>query len=115
MRKKLWLIPLIPIAIVLFSWIFGEIVMHLWNWLTPMLFGLHAITFWQAFGLLLLCRILFGGFGHNGGRGRSRLRERWEKTTPEEREKMRLSWRARCGPFGAPPSAPPATGGGEPA
>jgi len=41
----------------------GEIVLHLWNWLLPSLFGWREITFWQAVGLLALCRILFGGFG----------------------------------------------------
>jgi hypothetical protein len=37
--------------------------MHLWNWLLPPLFGWRQITFWQALGILALCRILFGGFG----------------------------------------------------
>jgi uncharacterized membrane protein len=68
--------------------------MQLWNWLTPMLFGWPQITFWQAFGLLALCRILFGGAGMMGGRGmhhsrfRRRMAERWDKMTPEEREKF---------------------------
>jgi hypothetical protein len=66
MRKKWWIFLVAPPAMVLFVWIFGEIVMHLWNWLLPMLFGWHQISFWQALGLLVLCRILFGGFGHNG-------------------------------------------------
>ena len=50
-------------------------VMLLWNWLLPLLFGWHLITFWQALGLLALCRILFGGIS---GRGfhRSRFRGR---------------------------------------
>ncbi len=47
----------------LFIAIGGEIVLHLWNWLLPPLFGWRQITFWQALGLLALCRILFGGFG----------------------------------------------------
>jgi hypothetical protein len=57
---------LAPPAIALFAWIFGEVVMHLWNWLLPMLFGWRQISFWQALGLLILCRILFGGFGGHG-------------------------------------------------
>ena len=40
----------------------GFIVMHLWNWLMPPVFGLRIIGFWQALGLLLLSKILFGGF-----------------------------------------------------
>jgi hypothetical protein len=79
------------------------VVMRLWNWLTPALFGWHTIGFWQAAGLLLLCKILFGGF--RGGHGhnlhwRRRMMERWEHMTPEEREKFRESMRGRCGPFG---------------
>ena len=70
MRKKWWMFLLIPPVIVLVGWIFGEIVMHLWNWLLPPLFGWHTVGFWQALGLLVLCRILFGGFRNgapNGG------------------------------------------------
>ena len=94
---------LAPPAIVLFVFLFGELVMHLWNWLLPGLFGLHTIGFWQALGLLLLSRILFGGFGgHGNGRRHRRMEERWEKMTPEEREKFREGMRGRCGPFGRP-------------
>ena len=64
----------------LFIAIGGEVVKQLWNWLLPPLFGWRQITFWQALGILALCRILFGGFGGRGsGRSnfRRRLRERW--------------------------------------
>jgi hypothetical protein len=105
--KKVWIAVIAPPAIVLFVWLFGQIVMHLWNWLLPGLFGWHTITFWQALGLLVLCRILFGGFSNGGNRGphkRSRGRERWESLTPEEREAFRENMRNRCGPFQAPGS-----------
>jgi hypothetical protein len=90
---------------VIFSWIGGEVVMLLWNWLAPTLFGWRQITFWQALGLLALCRILFGGFGLGGGSHRSnsrrgmrgRMAERWEQMTPEEREKFRQGVRGRWG------------------
>ena len=73
----------------------GFATMELWNWLMPAIFGLRAITFWQSLGVLALSRILVGGFRgrmHSGmGRGNWRFRmiERWEKMTPEQREKMR--------------------------
>jgi hypothetical protein len=104
--KKIWIAVIAPPAIVLFVWLFGVIVMHLWNWLLPPLFGWHTITFWQALGLLVLCRILFGGFGNSGNRGGHRRRkpEVWEVMTPEERESLRQRIRARCGPLGAPGS-----------
>ena len=47
----------------------GFLVQQLWNWLLPALFGWPVLTFWQALGLLALCRILFGGIGMRGGRG----------------------------------------------
>jgi uncharacterized protein YqhQ len=46
----------------------GAIVMLLWNWLMPVIFGLPALSLWQALGLLVLMRILFGSFGF-GRRG----------------------------------------------
>lgn len=103
-QKRIGIAILAPFAIALFIWIGGEIVMHLWNWLAPTLFGWRLITFWQAVGLLALCRILFGSHGfrnsHRSGMRRrigERMDERWEKMTPEEREKFRQSWRHRCG------------------
>jgi hypothetical protein len=89
----------------LFITVAGFVVMNLWNWLLPGIFGFHLITFWQAIGILILCKILFGGF--RGGRGghfywRRRMLERWEQMTPEEREKFREAMRGRCGSFGAP-------------
>ncbi|HEX3527830.1 MAG TPA: hypothetical protein VH988_12265 [Thermoanaerobaculia bacterium] len=89
----------------LFVFIGGEIVQHLWNWLLPPLFGWREVSFWQALGLLALCRILFGGFGWHGSsrsKVRRRMEERWASMTPEERERFRQGMRARCG-FG--PSA----------
>lgn len=78
----------------------GYVVMRLWNWLAPEVFGGHAVTFWQALGLLVLARLLFGRFGgwrHDHGHWRHRMKDRWEKMTPEEREKLRSSLRERCG------------------
>jgi len=90
---------------------FGQAVLHLWNWLMPNLFGLHAITYWQSLGLLGLCWILFGGVRGWPGRGmnwRHRMRERWEQMTPEEREKFRTGMRHRCGGPETPAAKPTA-------
>ena len=93
-------IVMVPLAIALFVFVAGGIVMLLWNWLLPPLFGWPQITFWQALGLLALSRILFGGFGLRGS-GRSNFRrrmvERWEHMTPEERERFQQGMRGRCG------------------
>ncbi len=57
------------------AFLFGFIVLFLWNWLMPEIFGLPTISYIQAWGLVLLSHILFksGGYGgksHHGGRGR---------------------------------------------
>lgn len=92
MRKKwYWIVPLGIVGVVLFAFIGGELVMHLWNWLLPPLFGWRLLTFWQALGLLVLCRILFGGLGRHGrGPGfRGRRFGGCRSMSPEEREKFR--------------------------
>jgi len=109
MKKKVWMFFLIPPAIALMIWVGGELVMHLWNWLAPAIFGWREITFWQGFGLLALCRILFGGWGGHGGHDRGRNHnkgERWGGRTPEEREKFRQEMRARWCGQPAPTSEP---------
>jgi hypothetical protein len=101
MRKKwIFIAPLAMLAMALFIFLGGELVQHLWNWLLPPLFGWRQVTFWQALGLLALCRILFGGLGgHGSGRSnlRGRVRERCEHRTPEERERFRQRMRERFG------------------
>ena len=101
----------ILLFVLLAATLFTFVVMWLWNWLMPVIFSLHAINFWQALGLLVLSKILFGGFhgrhGFGGGR-RIRLIERWEQMTPEEREKFRAGLRGGCGPWGSSPAAPQA-------
>jgi hypothetical protein len=92
MRKRwFWIAPLAIVAIPLFLFVGGEVVMHLWNWLLPPLFGWRTLGFWQALGLLALCRILFGGLGHGGpgGHGGRRFGRGCRKMSPEEREKFR--------------------------
>ncbi len=91
--------------------LFGLFVMSLWNWLMPALFGLKTVGFWQAVGLLVLARLLLGGFrpGHGGGfrrhQWRRRLIERWEQMSPEEREAFRAGMRCRGSRHTPPPPA----------
>jgi len=76
--------------------VLGWVVMMLWNSVMPGLFvGARTIDFAHALGLLVLSRILFGGFrGHRGWHGRRHWRK-WEAMTPEEREQFRAAWRSR--------------------
>ncbi len=100
-KRMILIAPLAILGMLAFVAIGGEIVRQLWNWLLPPLFGFHAITFWQALGLLALCRILFGGSGRHrpsvGSKIRRRIEERCESMTPEERERFRQRMRERFG------------------
>jgi hypothetical protein len=90
-----------PIGLLAVAAGFSAATMLLWNWLMPSVFGLSAISFWQALGILVLCRLLFGSFsglhrmhhrhhGNYGGgmHGRNHIREKWLKMTPEERKEF---------------------------
>jgi len=103
--KRNWplkVVTILPLVILAFT-VFTFAVMKLWNWLMPALFGWHEITVWQALGILVLSKILFGGF-RGGPPWRHRMMERWAQMTPEEREKFRAGMRGRCAPWGAPAS-----------
>jgi hypothetical protein len=104
----------IGILVIALFFALGYVVMALWNWLMPPIFGLHTITYWQAYGLLILSKILFGGLRggggrrhcHNRGDWRDRMAERWDTMTPEAREKAREAMRSRwCGEPSEEPKA----------
>ena len=100
LKRLILIAPLAILGMLLFVAIGGELVLHLWNWLLPPLFGFREVTFWQALGLLALCRILFGGSGWRGSvrsNVRRRMEERCEHMTPEERERFRQRMRERFG------------------
>src|ERR1051326_2169894 len=106
LKRLIWIAPLAIVGILLFIAIGGEIVLQLWNWLLPPLFGWREVPFWPGVGMLALCRILFGGFGghrsHRSnirGRIADRMAERWQHMTPEERERMRQRWPG-CSSYG---------------
>jgi hypothetical protein len=102
--KRFWFVKFILFGALAFL-VFTFATMYLWNSLIPSIFHGPTIVFWQAFGLLVLGRLLFGGFGrgHCGGRWRrhGHWRRHWqdkmESMTPEQREELRKKWRARCG------------------
>ena len=112
MRRK-WIFVAASLGIVVFIGIGGEVVMHLWNWNLPALFGWRQITFWQALGVFALCRSLFGDLGmrvrgSHRSNFRRRVAERWDQMTPEEREKFRQGLHDRSGrtsPLDSNPSA----------
>jgi len=88
-RRFMFFGPIALLGIAFFTFLGGTVVKLLWNGLLPPLFGFPVVTFWQALGLLILSRILFGGFGRGYGR-RSRM-------SPDEREHFRERMRDRFG------------------
>jgi hypothetical protein len=93
---------ILAIVIIAVAGAMGEGVHELWNWLMPGIFHLPVIGYWQGVGLLALSWILFGGFGWlgrsgRGGHHRSRLAERWDHMSQEERAKFRECLRAQVG------------------
>ena len=76
-------------------------IMWLWNAIIPGLTGFEQLTYWQAMGLLVLSRILFGGWGPWRRRYRSprkHWREKWANMSDEDRARFRQAWRKRCRP-----------------
>src|SRR5258708_5985578 len=101
--RKFWIVKAVVFGIVAFT-VFTGATMYLWNWLVPALFHGPVIEFWQALGLLLLGRLLFGGFGcrHGGhwkrhGYWNKRWQQKMANMTPEEKEELRKKWKQRCG------------------
>ncbi|MFN8293777.1 MAG: hypothetical protein U0T72_08615 [Chitinophagales bacterium] len=96
-KKIIAFIVLVPIALALFGYVF----MLLWNWLMPEIFGLTTITFWQAFGLLALSKIIFGSIGGNWrSKARWRMEEKFAGMTSEEKECFKQEMRERCKKWG---------------
>jgi len=89
---------------VLVAFLLGWVVMLLWNWLMPSIFGLPAIGFWKAWGLVILAHILFKAGRHGPDHdGHFRPHPPWKD---KFKEKMKRH-------FGERPSGPSATEGAD--
>lgn len=93
------------VMITLFLGIGGAIVMFLWNAILPDVTGFKPITFWQALGLLVLFKILFGGFGRHRGERWNRkwnkkwnhkMKQKWMNMTDEEKAAFKSKWKNYC-------------------
>lgn len=105
MNKKFWMKKIagfIVLAMVAAAAL-GYVVMLLWNHVLATVISVSLISFWQALGLLILSKILFGGFkgsccgGGKGSHWKNEMKEKWQGMSPEEREKIKQEWRNRCG------------------
>jgi hypothetical protein len=114
MKRRFWFGKAVMILVfcTAFIMLFSFIVMSLWNGILPDVLGVKTITFWQALGILVLSKILFSGFGgfhHKKEQFRNRFRQKmldkFEKMTPEEKQRFKDEWKTRCrggwrgGPF----------------
>ena len=102
--EKAFRVAMMVLLVAVLSVLLGYVVERLWNWLMPGIFGLRAINYWQAVGLLFLSKLLLGGFHPRGGGGRGghrgwkrKMERRWAGMSPEEREKLRAGMRGRHG------------------
>jgi hypothetical protein len=96
-HKKGWIFLILcpPLIFLGVTWI----VMALWNHLLPEILGVKSITYWQAMGILILCKILFGGFHFGKGMRdfkERKMREKMMHLSPEEREKFKEVSKNRC-------------------
>lgn len=104
MNKKFWIKKIIGFTLlgIAVAALLGYVVMSLWNNVLVAVLNVSVISFWQALGLLLLSKILFGGFKggcscHRGGQWKKEMQEKWHGMSAEEREKIKQEWRNRCG------------------
>ena len=82
------------VAAIVFALLFGYVIMWLWNWLLPEIFGLTTIGYWQAVGLLILAKMLFGGLGghhskNGSGKSGRRCRTRDKDTFKSDMTKWK--------------------------
>ncbi|MGZ5244587.1 MAG: hypothetical protein ACXWDO_02915 [Bacteroidia bacterium] len=101
-RYRFIFFPLLAIA---FITVFSFIVMQLWNNVLAEVVNVQHVSFWQAMGLLVLSKILFGGLGmgKSGGGGgwrKHKMEEKMKHMSPEEREKFKAEMQNRCGSWG---------------
>lgn len=100
--KGLFFLAMISLVI----FVLGQVIMFLWNTILVKVAGVQVINFWEAIGLFILSRILFGSFHFGpkgrhikqGARKRAHWKEKWRNMTEEERVEFKKRWKERCGP-----------------
>lgn len=99
MKYKKWFV-LAPLLFVAVAALLGWVVMLLWNAILVPVLGVGIITFWQAIGLFVLSKILFGGFHggkHHKWKHYQYRKEKWDSMTDDEKERFKQEWSRRCG------------------
>jgi Ca2+/H+ antiporter, TMEM165/GDT1 family len=99
-NRRCFFIPLLIVGIFVVS----GVVMLLWNWIIPGISTLSPLTYWQAMGIFILSRILFGGFrfhSHRGGyrhvhRFHTKIKDRFMDMNEDEKQQFKNQWKKRC-------------------
>lgn len=93
MKRKPYLI-LIPITLLL---VLPFVIQQLWNHLITDLFHIRAIRYWEALGLFILCRMLFGnfGFGERSHKASDQVKKHWMNMSDDDRKRFREEWKRR--------------------
>ena len=98
MRRRPHLMPLFIIGGLVFAaamaFVLGVVVMALWNWLMPPIFGLIEINFPQAWGLAFLSHILFKA-DQDIPSGRSGKKRNHRRSRRSDREDLRREFFAK--------------------
>ena len=94
-KKGVLFVPIFIGGVFLFTWI----IQLLWNNILPEVTGVKTISFFQAMGIFVLSKILFGFNSGWGGKHKWRqgIEEKLQHMTPEEKEKFKAEWKNRCG------------------
>lgn len=117
MHKKFWIKKIIGFTALAaaFGSLLSYVVMRLWNGILTEVVHVSPISFVQAIGILVLSKILFGGFHGRWGGGcpgnhfKNEMKEKWHSMSPEEREKMKEEWRNKCRSWRKPNNEAPAS------
>ena len=101
MKRGSWILKMVLLGVIAIG-VLGLVTQLLWNWLVPHLFAGPVITIWQAFGLLILSKILLWPLskrhhgGNRGGYWKPYWREKWNAMSEEEKLQFRQKMKEKC-------------------
>ncbi len=89
----------IVLLICLLILLVGLVVMLLWNHVLSPVLEIKQVTYWQAVGILVLCKILFGGIrggSHKHKRYKGQWQSKWMDMNEEDRHAFKSKWDDYC-------------------
>ena len=81
-----------PVFVLIAALLLGAIVQWLWNAILPDAAHFNPISYWQAVGLFVLCKILFGSFR---GPGPHRRHSKWHKFKGKFGREEAIAWKRK--------------------